>query len=110
VHFVVEPLALVLLSIWPNVGAGATDFIHFEVSVVDWAVGKSELALAVLFALEVLSFINGSIWPSFNTKAMLLIISPIALIPCAICMRVGSFAIGFIVFPLTLVDIPVSVE
>ena len=109
-HFVVKPLTLVLLAVGPDISAASTNFVHFEITVVNRSICEGKLSFAVLFALKVLAFVNGTVRPSFDTKAMLLVVSPISLIASPVCVSVSSLAIGLIVLPLALVYVSVGME
>ena len=76
VHFIVQPLTCVLLLITPDVDTFSLDLIHLELSLVNGAIGKCELTSSIFLALEVFTFIDSTIRPSFKTESMLFIIAP----------------------------------
>ena len=65
VHLIVEPVPSVLLRIAPDVDSFALDFVHVEFTLIDRAIGKCELTLAVLLSFAVLAFIDSTVGPSF---------------------------------------------
>ena len=76
VHFIVQPLTCVLLLITPDVDTFSLDLIHLELSLVNGAIGKCELTSSIFLALEVFTFIDSTIRPSFKTESMLFIVAP----------------------------------
>jgi hypothetical protein len=73
VHLIVAPLAIILTSVGPGIDAFALNIIVEELARVSRTVSPMELAQAVLFALFVLTFITGIVWPNFFTFSMLLV-------------------------------------
>jgi hypothetical protein len=63
----------------------------------------------MLHALFVSSFITATVLPALHSLAILKIILPVAFVLGSIDVNVDAEAIGFIVFPLTLIDVTVSV-
>jgi hypothetical protein len=57
-----------------------------KVALVVAAVCKRESALALLFSFLVMTLIAGSIRPRLDSLAMLLVIEPLSLVKCAVCM------------------------
>lgn len=109
VHFVIQPIAGVLLLVAPDVNSGALDFVHLEFSLVDGSISKGELALAVLLAFEVCAFVHCTIWPGLEAKSVLLVVSPLTDIFGSICVSIGAISVRLVIEPVTFIDIAVSV-
>ena len=62
----------------------------------------------MLFALVVESFVHGVVRPDFFSLPMLKVISPLALIPCAVLVDVNAVTIGLVIEPLPLEDVAVD--
>ena len=109
VHFIVNPSASVILLVGPDIDTLSLNLIHFECTLVYGAIRKLELSSAVLLPLVVLSLVHRVIGPSLPTKTMLLIVTPSACILCAVRVSVDALAVGFIIDPVTLINIAICV-
>ena len=63
VHLVIEPVAVVLFPVNPDVGTLALNFIHLELSLIDRAIGEGQFSLPILLAFAVFALVDGSIRP-----------------------------------------------
>ena len=110
VHFIVEPVTNINLSVSPFISSLAWNFVQFEASFVYRCISKGKFTLAVFFAFEVIASVYGSVRPAFFAKTVLLVVSPFAYVPGAVCMDVSSFPIRFVLNPFSFVDVTVRVN
>jgi hypothetical protein len=57
-----------------------------------------------------LSLIRGTVWPTFNTKTVLLVFKPLPFVATAINMSINASSVGFVIFPFTFIYISVSMN
>ena len=110
VHLVLSPHAFVLTSILPLIGPLALNVVVFKVSLVAVTVGPCEGAKAHLYALFIVPFELGAVRPTFDAFAVLCVIFPIAAIQRAILVEIVAVTMGFVIQPLALVNVTVSVK
>jgi len=79
-----------------------------ELTLVVAPVCEREATSILLSARLVRSIVTGSVWPGFNSVAVLFVVVPLSFIVGSICMRVATVALGLIVNPLAFVYISVS--
>ncbi len=108
-HHVVGPLAGIISSILPCKFAPALKFVHFELTFVAVVVWPVELA-KFLHSEVKNAYKISAIGPELFTVTMLLVIDPISLISNAIIVMVFPLPMRFIIFPMTIVVVFVSVE
>ena len=77
---VVGPFTFVCSSIIPFVYAFAMNVVILEFAFVYAYFGLDEMALAVLFIVDIIAFVEGSILPSFLAYTMVHIAFPLALV------------------------------
>jgi hypothetical protein len=107
VHFIVEPLSVVLFVVAPQVDPRALNLIHLKLPCVDRPIGKSELTMAILFAFIVFTFVDGAIRPRLQAEPVLLIVLPRADILCPIGVGVSTMAVSFIIDPVAFVNVTI---
>ena len=83
-HEVVLPLSLVGLAFVPDVDSFSVDFIVKEFSLIETAIGKDQLAFAVLEAVKVLPLVYLTILPHLTSDACLFVLDPLSLIAGAV--------------------------
>ena len=110
IHLVRPPHADVLTAILPIIGPLALNVVVFKVSLVAVTVGPCEDAIAHLHALFVVPFELGTIGPTFDTPAVLCVILPVAAIQRAILVEIVAVAMGFVIQPLALVNVTISMK
>lgn len=66
--------------------------------------------MTVFLAFLVSSFVFGSVRPAFFALPMLLIIEPVSLVKCSVCMRVSASAVCFVIQPLSFIHIAISMN
>ena len=79
-HLIVEPRSLENSSIGPIIPSVSLDIVLLEGSVIGATVGPGELAHAVLLAEDVLTLVSSTIWPCLETLSMLFILEPVSFI------------------------------
>ena len=107
VHFIVQPLAIILLIVAPEIDSLALNLIHLELSRVYRSIGKSELSMAILLAFEVLTLVNGAIRPRLQSESVLLVILPAAHVLGTISVSVRSMTVSFVIDPVAFINIPI---
>lgn len=96
-HFILEPLARVGLTIRPHILTLPGDLILVEGACVDAAVAEGEHTLAILLTVLVATFIAGAIRPGLNTLAVLLVFKPLTNISGTVSMLVGTLAVSLVI-------------
>ena len=107
VHFIVQPLAIILLIVAPEVDSLALNLIHLELSRVNRTIGKSELSMAVLLAFEVFALVYGTIRPRFQSETVLLVILPAAHVFGSISVSVRSMTVSFVIDPVAFINVAI---
>mmetsp|Transcript_21480 Transcript_21480/g.21253 ORF Transcript_21480/g.21253 Transcript_21480/m.21253 type:complete len:258 (+) Transcript_21480:229-1002(+) len=82
--------------------------IILKLPIIFASISPKEKASAMLFSIDIISFISSSIRPSFHSFSMLLIILPLALILSSVSMHINSIPIGFVIFSVTFIYISIS--
>lgn len=67
------------------------------------------LALAIFLAIYVLPYKKRPIWPCFLAQPMLQVVLPVALILRTIRVHIQALAMGFVIPPAALINLPFSV-
>jgi hypothetical protein len=62
-HLVAFPLALVEFTIRPVVLPSSTYLVLLEFAIIEASICEGKFASAVLFAISVLTFVLGTVWP-----------------------------------------------
>lgn len=109
-HLVVQPIALVLFAIAPEIDALSLNLIHVELTLVNAAICELQLAAAVLLSVAVHAVVDCTVRPRLTPLSMLFIVFPTADVLGAIRVSVSALPIGFIVEPISLIDISISME
>ena len=107
VHFIVQPLAIVLLIVAPEVDPLTLNLIHLELSRVNRTISKSELSSAILLAFEVLTLVDGAIRPRFQSESVLLVILPAAHVLGTISVSIRSMTVSFVIDPVALINVSI---
>jgi hypothetical protein len=118
VHLVVLPLTAIYSTICPFICAYAFNAVLLERSLVNRPICPLEAPFAVFEPLLVVPLVLGSVlniinifyWPSLYAVTMLLIVSPFAHVTRPIAMDVPALPVCFVLLPLTLVDITVTIN
>ena len=110
IHLVHPPHADILSPILPIISSFALNVVVFKVSMVAVAVSPCEGTKSHLYALFIVPFELGTVGPTFNTPAILCVVLPEAAIQGAILVEVEAVTMGFVIQPLALVNVTVSVE
>ena len=106
-HLIIFPGSFIASLVSPSIFTVSTDIVELELAFVARAVSPSELPCAVLCSINKVTFIFRLVWPGFSSLSVLFIFEPVASIDCTIKMSVNADTMGFIVFPLSLVNISV---
>ncbi len=85
-------------------------FILAKFSCIVTIVGPCELPFAVLQTFKVAALESISVWPSFNPKAVLLVLFPFTNIFPTINMEVGPRTMSLMIFPVSIVDIAICMN
>ena len=110
VHLVIFPHSDVLAAVAPLICTFTLDVVVHEVALINIVVAPSEPTEAFFHSFLIVAFEFWSIWPSFDTFAVLSIFLPESSIDCAILVEVVTKAISLIVYPLSLVNISIFVK
>jgi len=81
-----------------------------EFPCVGAAVCPVKLTRSMLLAIMIGSFIVCAVRPYFFSLPMLLVFEPVAFILGSISMVVPAFSMGFVVFPIAVVDVTVGMN
>jgi hypothetical protein len=85
------------------------DFIIQELTLIETLVYELQYPLPRLGSVLVLSFIDLTIRPLLNPISILLIFFPLSNVLGTILMCVGTLTTGFVIDPLPLIDVTISV-
>jgi hypothetical protein len=66
--------------------------------------------LTVFFTVHVFAFVSGTVRPSFNAFAVLLILEPVPYVDSSICMFVFTITMSFVMTPLSGVNVSISMQ
>ncbi len=109
-HFVLLPLAFVSTPVTPDVLAGAFQVVVHEVALEGGALGSCEFAVALFLALDVCSYVFGSVRPCLQSLTLLRVPNPLPLVACPVLMRIGPVSMGLIIYPLAFIHIAFLVD
>jgi len=109
-HFIINPVALVLWFVCPNIFSLSLDISILELSFINWLVVPTELTLAMLHALVVLTLIRRSIRLLFFALSTLLIIGPLPFIHCSIWFCQLTKPIALILVPTSLIYLAIRMR
>ena len=107
VHFIVQPLTIVLLIVAPEVDSLALNLVHLELSRVNRTIGKSELSIAIFLTFEVLALVYSTIRPRLQSETVLLVILPAAHVLGTISVSVRSVTVSFVIDPVAFINVPI---
>jgi hypothetical protein len=110
VHFVAFPIAHVFTTVAPRVGSFTVDVIVVELAHIAGLILPPKHAEAFFLSSNVLALIDSTIGPSLGSLPVLLIFEPIALVSRAIHVHVHTFALGFVIEPLSFVDVTICMN
>ena len=110
IHLVSPPHSDILTPILPLIAPFALNVVVFKVSLIAITVGPCEGAETHLYALFVVPFELGTVWPALNTPAILCVILPVTAIQGAILVEIVAVAMGFVIQPFSLVNVAVSMK
>lgn len=85
------------------------NLVGWKLTFIIALVNETQNALSMLASCSILSLVYFSVWPSLPTFAMLLILQPFSNITGSISMGVCTCTTGFIIQPLSFVDITIWV-
>lgn len=86
------------------------DVVVQEPSLVGGAISPSKVAVAVLLALDVVTFVLSAIGPGLLAMSMLFILLPLTFVLRAVSVHVLAIAMSLVVAPLALINIAVSMN
>jgi hypothetical protein len=96
-HLVSFPHAFVDLIIWPDILTQPRYLIILKLACVSGSISKGEHSIAMFLAVLVAALVLGTIWPFFNSSAVLFVFTPLSDVERPIGMLVGAVAMGFVV-------------
>ena len=109
-HVVVGPLAVVFAPVSPQVSPEAVDLVVDPLAFVGATVSPGVATQTLLTAHHVVAFERSSLRPSFMTFAVLKIVLPLAFVPRISHVDVDSPSVSFVIGPLSLISVSISVE
>ena len=109
-HFIRQPISIVLSTIGPRVLTFAVNVVVCELPRVTGPVLPLELSVTDFCAIHVLTFVASAVEPRFHAPSVLLVIQPVPLVHRPIVVLVATVAIRLIVSPLTRVNVAICMD
>ena len=110
VHFVLEPLSDIRLTVRPQITASSRYLVCKKLASKNASVSKVECALTILFSISIVSFILCPIRPTFNSFSMLFIFEPLSFVNSSMRMSINAQSMRFIIQPHSFIDVSIRVK
>ena len=109
-HHIIFPLPLVLSLISPDVSATSLHAIVQELANKTAPVLPLKFTVAVLLATAVAADVDGAVRPALLALAVVFVVDPVTLIRGTIYVEVSSLPIRFVTLPVSDVDIAITMD
>lgn len=109
-HASIEPVACVPTPIVPLVTAEALELIVLEVTFVGAPICPASFSLTTLSTCNKVADKGRFVRPDLHPQSVLLVFDPEATMFCTICVHIGTKAIGLIIRPIALINVSISMD
>jgi hypothetical protein len=99
-HLVVNPLTNISPLVCPNVITIPLDEVICKISLVRCAIAPTKFSSTLPLTTFVRSNVSSTVWPGFNSIAILLVLKPLSFVFGSVSVVVNSTTVSYIVLPL----------